>query len=67
MNMARGIMSHSSHDISQQGLIPSSSNLSELEPWIAGGYDQAPSFASQYVTGDGGICGRRSTLRYEHY
>ncbi|CAM6127622.1 unnamed protein product [Calypogeia fissa] len=50
----------------QQGISisPGSSNLvGELEPWMGGGYEQPiPSFASQYVTGDGGLSGRRSTL-----
>ncbi|BBN02762.1 hypothetical protein Mp_2g17890 [Marchantia polymorpha subsp. ruderalis] len=39
------------------------SSIGELEPWMGGGYEQpVPSFASQYVTGDGGLSGRRSTL-----
>ncbi|KAL2644235.1 hypothetical protein R1flu_011822 [Riccia fluitans] len=68
LGMARGMTSHNGSDVSLQqpgiSISPGSSNLvGELEPWIGGGYDQpVPSFASHYVTGDGGLSGRRSTL-----
>ncbi|KAG6544869.1 hypothetical protein Mapa_013559 [Marchantia paleacea] len=68
LGMARGMMPHNGSDVSPQqpgiSISPGSSNLvGELEPWMGGGYEQpVPSFASQYVTGDGGLSGRRSTL-----
>ncbi|KAL2644236.1 hypothetical protein R1flu_011823 [Riccia fluitans] len=68
LGMARGMMPHNGSDVSPQqqeiSISPGSSNLvGELEPWMGGGYEQpVPSFASHYVTGDGGLSGRRSTL-----
>ncbi|KAL3697399.1 hypothetical protein R1sor_011475 [Riccia sorocarpa] len=68
LGMARGMMPHNGSDVSPQqpgiSISPGSSNLvGELDPWMGGGYEQpVPSFASHYVTGDGGLSGRRSTL-----
>lgn len=40
-------------------------NVGDMEPWMGGCFDSPilPSFSSHYVTGDGGVSGRRSTLR----
>ncbi|KAL2624384.1 hypothetical protein R1flu_008629 [Riccia fluitans] len=47
-----------------RGEVKLSVRTGELELWKGGGYEQpVPSFASHYVTGDGGLSGRRSTLR----
>jgi hypothetical protein len=42
------------------------SSVGEIEPWMNTDFEGPlfPSFASHYVTGDGGMSGRRSTLRY---
>nr|XP_024388898.1 uncharacterized protein LOC112288668 isoform X3 [Physcomitrium patens]PNR45383.1 hypothetical protein PHYPA_015154 [Physcomitrium patens] len=39
-------------------------NVGDMEPWMGGCFDSPilPSFSSHYVTGDGGVSGRRSTL-----
>jgi hypothetical protein len=57
-------------DTQQSGMSisPGSSHatVGDMEHWMGGGFDTPllPSFASHYVTGDGAMPGRRSTLRY---
>ena len=64
-------MSHMGGSEAQQfgmSISPGSSHatVGDMEHWMGGGFDTLllPSFASHYVTGDGGMSGRRSTLRY---
>jgi hypothetical protein len=69
--LARNMMSHMGVGDTQQSgmsISPGSSHatVGDMEHWMGGGFDTPllPSFASHYVTGDGGMPGRRSTLRY---
>ncbi|KAH8948963.1 hypothetical protein BDL97_10G005200 [Sphagnum fallax] len=73
--LARGMLPHLSNaDVPAQGggisISPGGSShmsVGEMEPWMnTSGFEGPgpllPSFASHYVTGDGGLLGRRSTL-----
>lgn len=69
--LPRNMMSHMGGAETQQSgmsISPGSSHatVGDMEHWMGGGFDTPllPSFASHYVTGDGGMSGRRSTLRY---
>ena len=66
--LPRSMMSHLGGGENQQSgmsISPGSSHA-DMEHWMGGGFDSPllPSFSSHYVTGDGGMSGRRSTLRY---
>lgn len=68
----RGMIPHLGGADGQQSgmsISPGSSHVTvgDMEAWMGGGFETPllPSFASHYVTGDGGLSGRRSTLRYE--
>lgn len=68
--LPRSMMSHMGGAETQQSgmsISPASSHatVGDMEHWMGGGFDTTPllpSFASHYVTGDGGMSGRRSTL-----
>ncbi|KAG0568263.1 hypothetical protein KC19_6G007300 [Ceratodon purpureus] len=67
--LPRNMMSHMGGGDTQQSgmsISPGSSHatVGDMEHWMGGGFDSPllPSFASHYVTGDGGMSGRRSTL-----
>ncbi|XP_024381238.1 uncharacterized protein [Physcomitrium patens] len=65
----RGVIPHMGIAETQQSgmsISPGSShvNVGDIEPWMGGGFESPmlPSFVSHYITGDGGMTGRRSSL-----